>query len=141
MHPILLVGLIVGGLVLIDVLLRFAGKRGGGRLQSGSAAIDQFRREYPEVELAALGEVVLTPDERNAFIAMRSGSLGFVRGMGDRFVIRQLRPDDVQDLSETGETSLNIRFSDVTLRRLRFDFSSRADRDFVAAALRPRLLR
>lgn len=136
MNPILLVGLIVGGLVLIDVLLRFAGNRGGGRLASAVDAVEQFRREYPEVEAAEIDPVVLTPDRRNAFLGMTSGSLGFVRGVGDRFVTRQVRSADVGEVVSEGQTALTVRFHDVTLRRLRFEFASSADRDFVAGALR-----
>lgn len=137
MNPIVLVVLIVGGLVLIDVLLRFAGNRGGGRLASAGDAIEQFRREYPEIEGSELARVVLTPDKRNAFLAVVPGGIGFVRGFGDRYVTRQLRPADVAELRREGETGLRVRFNDVTLRRIRFEFASTADRNFVAEALTP----
>lgn len=137
MNPLLLVGLIVGGLVLIDVLLRLYGQRGGGRLSSQSDAMEQFRREYPEIEASEIGRIVLTPDGRNAFLAMNSGATGLVRGFGDRFVTRQLHPADISELKREGETGLNLRFNDVTLRRQKFDFATAADRDFVTDALSP----
>jgi hypothetical protein len=135
MNPLLLVGLIVGGLVLIDVLLRLYGQRGGGRLASEADAIEQFRREYPEIGASELSHVVLTSDRSTAFFSIASGATGFVRSFGDRFVVRQLRPADIASLERHGETALNVRFNDVTLRRLRFEFASTADRDFAADAL------
>jgi hypothetical protein len=135
MHPLLLVGLIVGGLVLIDVLLRFAGNKSGGRLSSEAEALDAFYAEHPELDASAAGRVIVTPDRRNAFIELPDGGIGLVRGLGDRFVVRQVGKADVADTARSGENALTIRFHDVTLRRLRFDFATAADRDFVSAAL------
>ena len=135
MHPLLLVGLIVGGLALIDVLLRFAGNKSGGRLSSGAEALAAFHAEHPELDVSAAGRVVLTPDKRNAFIELPSGGMGLVRGLGDRFVVRQVGKADIAELARSGQNALIIRFHDVTLRRLRFDFATEADRDFVSAAL------
>ena len=142
MNPIVLAVLIVGGLVLIDILLRYAGNRAGGQLASEADAIEQFRREYSEIEASELADVVLTADRRAAFVAVASGETGFVYGLGDRFIVRRLRPDDIADLLRESEKALKIRFREVTLRPMRFEFANAAARDFVLQSLsadRPRL--
>ena len=136
MHPLLLGGLIVGGLLLIDVLLRFAGNRGVGRLDGEADAIAQFHKEYSEIDAADFGRVVLTSDRRNAFFAIGSNGVGFVRGLGDRFVVRHLGPSDIVEMKTDGDKVIVARFNDVTLRRLRFEFASSGDRDLVTAMLR-----
>lgn len=136
MHPLILIGLIVGGLLVIDVLLRFAGNK-SGRLKGVEDAIDQLRRDYPEIPPAQILRVILTSDQRNAFLTMAGGMVGLVHGMGDRFVTRQLAPADIAKLEPDGQTALNILFRDVTLRSKRFEFASTPDRDFVVKSLSP----
>ena len=135
MNLIVLVALIIGSLVLIDVLLRFAGNRAGGQLASEADAIVQFRREYPEIEASDLTHVVLTADRRAAFISMASGATGFVSGFGDRFVVRQLHPADIAELLRESELALRIRFNEVTLRPMRLEFANTAARDSVLRLL------
>ncbi|MCO5073725.1 MAG: hypothetical protein M9944_21230 [Rhizobiaceae bacterium] len=136
MNPLVLGGLIVGGLILIDVLLRLASKRGGGRLENDKEAIDRFIQEFPEIDSSDIGRVVTTQDRRHAFIVNRSDGVGFVRALGDRFVVRLLGSKDLASVDDDGETGLKLRFHDVTLRPARLLFSSADDRDFVAASLR-----
>ena len=136
MNPLVLGGLIVGGLILIDILLRLASKRGGGLLENDKEAIDRFIQEFPEIDPSDIGRVVTTQDRRHAFVVNRSGGVGFVRALGDRFVVRQLSSRDFARVDDDGETGLKLRFHDVTLRPARLVFSSADDRDFVAASLR-----
>ncbi len=135
MNPIVLVSLIVGGLVLIDVLLRFGGNRTAAQLASEADAIKQFRREYPDIDGSDLGNVVLTADRRAAFVSIASGVTGFVYGLGDRFIVRQLHAADIAELLPENEMALKIRFNDVTLRPMRFEFADAAARDFVLQSL------
>ncbi|MEZ5781305.1 MAG: hypothetical protein R3D70_06615 [Rhizobiaceae bacterium] len=136
MNPLVLGGLIVGGLILIDILLRLASKRGGGLLENDKEAIDRFIQEFPEIDPSDIGRVVTTQDRRHAFIVNRSDGVGFVRALGDRFVVRLLGSKDLARVDDDGETGLKLRFHDVTLRPARLLFSSADDRDFVAASLR-----
>ncbi len=135
MNLIVLVGLIVGSLVLIDVLLRYAGNRAGGQLASEADAIEQLRREYPEIETSELAHVHLTADRRAAFISVASGETGFVCGFGDRFIVRRLRPADIAELLQESEKALKIRFKEVALRPMRFEFADTAAREFVVQSL------
>ncbi|MCB1470638.1 MAG: hypothetical protein KDK08_26590, partial [Rhizobiaceae bacterium] len=66
MNPLVLGGLIVGGLILIDILLRLASKRGGGLLENDKEAIDRFIQEFPEIDPSDIGRVVTTQDRRHA---------------------------------------------------------------------------
>ena len=135
MDPIVLALLIVGGLVLIDVLMRFAGNRTGGQLACEVDVKRQFRREYPEIDASDLTDVVLTADRRAAFVSIASGATGFVCGLGDRFIVRQLHPADIGELLGEGEIALKIRFKEVTLRTMRLVFTDTAARDFVLQSL------
>lgn len=135
MNPILLVVLIVGGLILIDLLLRFARTPPSGQLESETQAVDQLCREYPELDASNVSRVVLTADRRAAFVAMTSGPAGFVSGMGDRFVVRQLRPADIREAVPEAESALRVRFNEVALRPMRFEFSDSAERDLVLVLL------
>ena len=131
MNPVVLVFLIVGGLVLIDLLLRFARKPATGQLASEAEAVEQLCREYPELEASALGRVVLTADRRAAFIPVASGTTGFVCGLGDRFIVRQLHPSDIRELGREGEKAMRIRFNEVALRPMRLEFADMDARDLV----------
>lgn len=104
-------------------------------MSSQAEALAAFHSEHPEIDASAAGRVVMTPDGRNAFIELADGGIGLVRGLGDRFVVRQIGKADVADMARSGDKSLTLRFHDVTLRRLRFDFATAADRDFVSDAL------
>ncbi|WP_274629248.1 hypothetical protein [Arvimicrobium flavum] len=132
-----LIGLIVGGLLVVDILLRFVGKKERALLAGEEDAVAQFRRDYPEVGVEEFGGIVLTRDRRTAFLAMDAGATGFVHGMGDRFVTRQLTSPDVAEVVRDGSDVLTVRFNDVTLRRMHFQFARSEDRDFAAGALQP----
>ena len=131
MNLIVLVLLILGGLVLIDILLRFGGNRAGARLTSEQDVIEQLRREYPDVEISESAQVFLTSDRTAAFVPTGSGATGFVCGFGDRFIVRQLHPADIKELACESERALKISFREVTLRPKRFEFANNAARDFV----------
>lgn len=132
-----LLALILGGLIVVDIVLRIVGNKNKARVADETDAVAQLQRDYPEVEAQQVIRTALTRDRRTAFLIISGGTLGFVHGVGDRFVTRQLAPADIAELVREGETGLKVRFKDVTLGRQRFEFSSMADRNFVAAALAP----
>jgi hypothetical protein len=73
------------------------------------AALEHFRDQFPD----RVGSATLTADRRNALIDLPGAvGVGLLQGHGQRWNARLLQPGDVASVQVSGNSTLQLRFTD-----------------------------
>ena len=100
---------VVGVLTTLLIYFFWTRKRGDAGLADADTALGLFREHFPE----AGGSTTLTTDRRNALIDLSDGTgIGLLQGHGHRWNAHWLKPGDVASVRVSGETKLQVRFTD-----------------------------
>ena len=100
---------VVGVLTTLLIYFFWTRKRGDAPLADAETALGHFRDHFPE----ANGTATVTADRRNALIDLPDGvGIGLLQGHGHRWNAHWLKPGDVASVRVSGETKLQVRFTD-----------------------------
>ena len=115
------VNVLVGALAALLLYISRNARRQAARLSDPTAAMDLFRRQFPD----ATGTATLTADGRNALIDLGEGAgIGLLQSHGQRWNARILRTGDVTSLATTGYSALELRLADYANPRAALLFPS-----------------
>ena len=100
---------VVGVLTTLLIYFFWTRRRGDVPLADAETALGHFRDHFPE----ANGTATVTTDRRNALIDLPDGvGIGLLQGHGHRWNAHWLKPGDVASVRVSGETKLQVRFTD-----------------------------
>lgn len=127
----ILVAMVVVGISAVVAAVHLSGGSARARLSGADQALQRFAADFPEVPGRA---VLLTEDNRTAFLLLDNGSVGIVHGIGDRFLTRIVTSADVVAVTvgDAGTVSLSLR--DFTWRGGDFRFADNAAAETIMAA-------
>lgn len=112
----ILIPLIVAGLTLVAVFLRYLGLSREVVLGDLEQAEAVLLTDYPD---AVVDKALLEETGKTALFKLVDGRIGLVVVMADRFVTRVLRKADIASVEITGTASIALRLSDFTLPQVR----------------------
>ncbi|MER9581504.1 hypothetical protein [Mesorhizobium sp. M0276] len=130
----LLIAIVALGIALSVAAVHFTGGSKTATLAGADQAMSRFAEDFPD-EIAAL--VRLTADARTAFLDIGQGRIGIVHSIGDCFLTRIVRPQDVAVLNTEDVNAVSFRLADFTWKGGRFRFSSAADAQGLLKTLQP----
>ncbi len=111
------------GIALIVLIVRYCGLSKTARIKDRNNATEIFHRDFAGENVS--DTTIISIDQSVAFIKMdKSGQLGFVEAIGDRFITRLLGSKDIASFEKFGENGLSISFHDFTHPKGRYEFSS-----------------
>ncbi|MCP4181781.1 MAG: hypothetical protein GY761_00440 [Hyphomicrobiales bacterium] len=111
------------GIALIVLIIRYSGLSKTARIKDRNNAIEIFHRDFAGENVS--DTTIISVDQSVAFIEMeKSGQLGFVEAIQDRFITRLLGSKDIASFEQCEENSLSVTFHDFTHPKGRYEFYS-----------------
>ncbi|GAA2822646.1 hypothetical protein EDC40_105345 [Aminobacter aminovorans] len=127
-----LVAMVVVGISAVVAAVHLSGGSAMARLTGTDQALQRFVADFPDVTARA---VVLTEDSGTAFLLLDSGSVGIVRGIGDKFLTRVVTAADVADVITRDDRIISLRLRDFTWKGGDFRFVDAEAADAITATL------
>ena len=127
-----LVAMVVVGISAVVAAVHLSGGSAMARLTGADQALQRFVADFPDVTARA---VVLTEDSGTAFLLLDSGSVGIVRGIGDKFLTRVVTAADVADVTTRDDRIISLRLRDFTWKGGDFRFVDAEAADAITATL------
>jgi hypothetical protein len=111
------------GIALVVLIIRYSGLSKTARIKGTKNAIDIFHRDFAGENVSDI--TTISSDQSATFIEMdKSGQLGLVEAIGDRFITRLLGSKDIASFEQYGENGLLVRFHDFTHPKGQYEFNS-----------------
>ena len=126
----ILAGMVVVGVGLSVLLVRWAFGDNRARLEGAAETIDVLLLDYPDVRVAGgkrtADAVLMAEDHHNALLRLDApeGHLGYVQAFGSKYVTRLLQGSDIRNYRLHGDGVLRIHLKDFSLPRLDLVFGS-----------------
>jgi hypothetical protein len=127
-----LVAMVVVGISAVVAAVHLSGGSAMARLTGADQALQRFVADFPDVTARA---VVMTEDSGTAFLLLDSGSVGIVRGIGDKFLTRVVTAADVADVITRDDRIISLRLRDFTWKGGDFRFVDAEAADAITATL------
>ena len=121
----ILAAMVVVGVGLSVLLVRWAFGANRPRIREAGEAVRRLRIDFPEAGADAADAVLVADDGRNALIrlAAPAGHLGYVQAFGSKYVSRLIAPGDIRNGKYQGDGVLRVHLKDITLPRIDLRFS------------------
>ncbi|GAG41228.1 unnamed protein product, partial [marine sediment metagenome] len=122
------------GIALIVLIVRYSGLSKNSRLNDSQNAIDILLKDFAGEKVS--GKAIVMKDHRAAFIEMdKTGHLGLVEAVGDKFITRLLNPGEISSFVKQNENTLLVRFRDFTHPTGNYEFDMQRDLSTVSGWL------
>ncbi|MCO5135315.1 MAG: hypothetical protein M9908_13435 [Phyllobacteriaceae bacterium] len=124
----ILAAMVVVGVGLSVLLVRWAFGDNRARLAGSAETIDILRTDYPDIRAAggkgSADAVLMAEDHHNALIRLEApqGHFGYVQAFGSKYVTRLLQGSDVRNYRLHGDGVLRIHLADFSLPRIDITF-------------------
>jgi hypothetical protein len=126
--PIEILGaMVVVGLAVAILAVRFSGLSKPARIGTADQAMERFRQDYPD---ETVSDCRLTANRDAAFLRLTSGGVGLVTAFGAKYVTRYLAAGKAR--TKRQGSRLELILYDFTWPRARAEFASPLDAETVA---------
>ncbi len=128
----ILVAMVVVGISAVVAAVHLSGGSAKAQLAGTDHALQRFATDFPDLASRA---VLLTEDGGTAFLQLDNGSVGIVRGIGDKFLTRIVTGADVAAVTVRDDRTVALSLLDFTWKGGDFRFTDAEAAGAVVAAL------
>ena len=114
------------GIIVVVLVVRYSGLSKSANLLNGADACNIFLKDFPGLPVSQ--NVILTKNHEAAFIKIDDfRALGLVEAIGDRYITRIFKSNDIASFDQPDPLALTIRYNEFTHPRSNYLFDAPAD--------------